>query len=125
MSSPSSNKVFTIRASAVLTTGEVNGTSFGLNKAHGSRCSVDLRFTIGSLTNVTVRYYVTDADALVWVPLETAGGGVVSHVLSADTKKSVLIDAPGWSYLRVSAQGSGTVTDSLLEVKARYITRAI
>lgn len=120
MANGSANKSFVVRASAILTTGEVAGNVFDLNNAHESRVSVAIDFTVGSLTNCTFRYYVSK-DGVTYYPLETAAGGVVSHVPTVDTTKAVLIDGCGWKFLKVSAQGSGTLTNSLAALSIYYL----
>jgi hypothetical protein len=122
MASGAANKVLAARASAVLTTGEVAATRLDLNETFNSRVTVSIDFTVGSLTNCTFRYFVS-MDGTTYYPIETTGGGVVSHVLTADGTKVVTIDAPGWKWFRVSAQGSGTVTNSLAALSYRYLQR--
>ena len=124
MSSPATNKSFAIRAAAILTTGVVNNTDFTVNRAWGSKFSLDIRFTLGSLTNVTLLYYVS-MDQSTYVPIETLNSGVVTLVPTGDITKVVNFDASGWQYFRCSAQGSGTVTSSSLTLTARYISRAV
>jgi hypothetical protein len=123
VSSPQANKSFTIRSAAILTTGAVNGTDFVVNKAWASKFSLDIRFTLGSLTNVTLLWYVS-MDQSTYVPVESLSGGVVTLVPTASVTKSMPFDCSGWSYFRVSAQGSGTTTSSSLTLTARYMSRA-
>lgn len=122
MASNAPNRALAARASAVLTTGEVAATRIDLNECFNSQVSVQINFTLGMLTNVTIRYYVS-MDGTTYVPVDTAGGGVVSHQLTADTTRVVTVSAPGWKFFRATAQGSGTVTNSLLALTYRYLRR--
>ncbi len=122
MASSAPNKSLTARASAVLTTGEVAATRLDLNESYGSQVCVDISFTLGMLTNVTLRYFVS-MDGVTYVPFDITGGAVVSTVYTADGTRSVWVNAPGWKFFRVSAQGSGTVTSSLLALTYRYLRR--
>lgn len=123
MSSPSGNRVVTARAAAILTTGAVSASTFILNRAWGSKLCVDIRFTLGSLTNCTFAYYVS-MDESTWVPVADSGGNL-TYVPDANATKTVLIEAPGWSYFKTTAQGSGTTTSSSATIYYRWITRAI
>lgn len=124
MASPAANKVVTARAAAILTTGAVDASIFTLPKAWAERLAVDMRFTLGSLTNCTFAFYVADKDQTAWIPIESAGGNV-SWVPTASGNRSVVIEAPGWSFFKVTCQGSGTVTSSSATVYYRWITRAV
>lgn len=124
MASPASLKSSALRAAAILTTGVVSSTTFVVPKCWASRFTLDIRFTVGSLTNVTLLYYVS-MDASTWVPCETLGAGVLTHVLTADTTKAVNFDGTGWAYFKVTAQGSGTVTSSSLTLTSRFATRGV
>lgn len=107
------------RAAAILTTAEVAGTSFPLTNAQDNCVSVESDFTIGSLTNVILRFYVSN-DNSTFIPLEDTAGGV-SRTLTATGKRSFTLRAPGWNWFRVSAQGTGTVTSSSLALNYRFI----
>ena len=122
MSSPYANRSLVLRSAAILTTGAVNSTAFLLNRALNSTVSVDVRFTVGSLTNCTFAFLVS-TDDVTYVPLDPGASGTVSWVPTASLNRSITIRAPGWTYLRVSAQGSGTVTSSSATITARWTTR--
>src|SRR5690349_20986042 len=122
MASSSPNKVLAARAAAILTTGEVAAARLDLNEAHASEVSVDLSFTLGSLTNCVLRFYVS-MDGTTYVPLADVGGGVVSYTLTASTDRSFPVKAPGWKWLRASIQGTGTVTSSSATINYRYLRR--
>jgi hypothetical protein len=123
MASSAPNKAFIGRASAVLTTGEVAGNSFVLNNAWGSQVTVDLSFTIGSLTNVTVRFYASTDDST-FDPIYTSAGAEMTEVLTGDAERCYTVpNLSGWRFFRVSVQGSGTVTSSLCDFTYRYLKR--
>ena len=125
MSSPAANKSFTVRASAipVVTTGE-NNTDVALNKAWGSGCTLLLDYTIADGASIIFTYYAS-TDQATYVPIETVGGGVLAHTVTATGTKVVNIDAPGFAYLRVNVTGVGTLTNCLAAVTARFNTRAV
>ena len=125
MSSPSSNKNFVLRAALITSQTEETNTDFGLNRAWGSEVTLQLNATIGSATTITFKYYVT-MDQVTYYPMESVGGGVVSHDFTANGTKVVNIKAPGWSYLRCGViSAGGAITSSSATVTARYITRAV
>jgi hypothetical protein len=120
MASSGPNKAFAARAAAILTTSEVAATALDLNVAYASRVTVDLRFTLGSLTNATVRFYAS-VDGTTWIPLNT-GAGALTETLTADaTRCYALPSLAGWKFFRASIQGSGTVTSSSATITYRYL----
>jgi hypothetical protein len=122
MASASPNKSFTIRSAAILTTGEVNGTSFELNQAAGSEACVQIDFTLGSLTNGIFRFYVS-TDGSTWYTHFGPSAAALTQTLTATSSLSIPVVAKGWRYLRVSVQGTGTVTSSSATVTAKYLRR--
>lgn len=122
MPSTQAIKTHAARAAAILTTGEVAGTIFDLTNAWGHQASVDISFTLGSLTNGIFRIYVS-ADNSTFVPLFGATGATLTQTLTATATLSIPVFAPGWRYLRVSVQGTGTVTSSSATVNVRYLKR--
>ena len=125
MASSIPNKDFVVRAAAILTTGEVAGIDFDLNSAWGSLAEVQIDFTLGSLTNGIFRFYASQ-DGVTYYPLESfAGGGAasVSRTYTANTTSMIPVIAPGSKFLRVSVQGTGTVTSSSAAVRLRYLRR--
>lgn len=117
------NKV--ARAAAILTTGEVAASDLDLSESTaGGRVVVDIAFTLGSLTNVTIRAYGS-FDGVTWKQLrEGPGGTLVSLALTANDSTAWSIEIPsGMRRFRVSAQGSGTVTSSSLAMTYRYRRR--
>ena len=107
------------RASAVLTTGEVAGTALSLIGIRGQLVTVDLSFTIGSLTNCTVRFYAS-MDGTTYDQINIAGSNM-QETLTGDSERCYVVPAlPGWKWFRVSVQGSGTVTSSLCDFTYRW-----
>lgn len=122
MASSGPNKSLAVRASAVLTTGEVAGTSLDLNEAWGSEAVAQIDFTLGMLTNGIFRFYVS-MDGTNFYTLMGPTGAVLTQTLTASATNAIPIRANGWKFLRVSVQGTGTVTNSLAAVSLRYLRR--
>lgn len=123
MASSAPNKAQSGRSAAILTTGEVAGTSFDLNNAWGSMLTVDLSFTIGSLTNVTVKFYAS-TDNSTFDPIAVNGGTLMQEVLTASAERCYVVPSlAGWKYFRVTMQGSGTTTSSTANYTYRYLRR--
>lgn len=122
MASSANNKATVVRAAAILTTGEVAASSLDLNDAWASKVCIDADFTLGSLTNVILRFYVS-LDGTTFVPYFAHTGAVITQTLTATARNAYVVEAPGWKFLRVSAQGTGTVTSSSLTLTARYLRR--
>lgn len=121
MASSAPNKQLAARAAAILTTAEVAATALDLNKSYGSNVTASLDFTIGSLTNVTVRHYVS-IDGTTYYPIVVDGGTVMSEVLTASsTRAYVMPSLAGWKYYRMTLQGSGTATSSTASITYRYL----
>lgn len=106
------------RAAAILTTGEVFGTALDLANTVDGRVTVDLTFTIGSLTNVIVKFYGS-ADDVTYDPLAN-GIAVLTETLTASAERMYVISAPGVRYFKCSVQGTGTVTSSSCAFVYRY-----
>lgn len=121
MASSAPNRELVGRAAAILTTGEVAGDSIDLNEAWGSKVVVDFDFTLGSLTNVILRFYAS-VDGTTYEPLPDVGGNV-SYTLTADSSRLFLLEAPGLKRFRATVQGTGTVTSSSAAFKYRYLKR--
>ncbi len=122
MASSAPNKAFAVRASAVLTTGEVAGNSFDLNEAWGSKVNVQIDFTLGMLTNGIFRFYGS-MDGTNFYLLHGTTGTTLAQTLTATSTISIPLFVHGWKFLRVSVQGTGTVTNSLAAVNLRYLRR--
>lgn len=122
MASSAPNKATVGRSAAILTTGEVAGATFDLNNAWGSQVTVDLSFTLGSLTNVVVRFYAS-MDGTTFDPI-SIGATVLTETLTASTERCYVVPAlPGWKNFRVSLQGTGTTTSSTANFTYRYLRR--
>jgi hypothetical protein len=123
MASSGPNRALLARASAVLTTGEVAATRIDLNEAWGGRVVVDLDFTIGSLTNVIVRFYGS-MDGTTYKPIAADTGAVATETITATaTRLYPMSNLTGVKFFRVSVQGTGTVTSSLCAITYRYLRR--
>jgi hypothetical protein len=123
MASQAPNKSLAARAAAILTTGEVAATALDLNEAWGSHVSVFLDFTIGSLTNVIVRFYVS-MDGTNYYPV-SAGSAVMTETVTATATRAYVPTGSlcGWKWFRASVQGTGTVTSSSATLTYRYLRR--
>lgn len=120
MASSAPNKAWIGRAAAVLTTAEVAGTSLDLNTTYASTVSVDVDFTLGSLTNVVLRFYAS-MDGSTWKQIVSAGS-VLSETLTASaTQAFSMPHLAGWKFFRATAQGTGTVTSSSCDFTYRYL----
>jgi hypothetical protein len=106
------------RAAAILTTGEVFGTALDMANTVDGRVTVDLTFTIGSLTNVIVKFYGS-ADDITYDPLAN-GIAQLTETLTASAERMYVISAPGVRYFKASVQGTGTVTSSTCAYVYRY-----
>lgn len=122
MASSASNKSFVGRSAAILTTAEVAGATFDLNNAYNSQVTVDFTFTIGSLTNVVVRFYAS-MDGTTFVPIAQSGAVLTETVTATATRAYVVQPLSGWKNFRVTVQGTGTVTSSSCAFTYRYLRR--
>lgn len=122
MASSAYNKAFAVREAAILTTGEVNGTSFDLNNANNSEVVAEISFTLGSLTNGIFRVYAS-VDGTNFFKLTDSSGAAIALTLTASNSLAVPLRAGGFKFLRISVQGTGTVTSSSATVNLRYLRR--
>lgn len=125
MASSVPNKFLTARAAAILTTGEVAALSLDLNElVPSSNIVIDPAFTLGSLTNVILKAYVS-MDGSTWQQIrEGAGATQYSVTLTASSTDAWSIKVPsGYKYFRMTATGTGTVTSSSLALTYRYVRR--
>lgn len=110
------------RSAAILTTSEVAATALDLAQVHDSQLTVDLSFTLGSLTNVIVRFYAS-VDGVTYKPI-AMGGTVVSETITATAERAYTFPPlNGWKKFRVSVQGTGTVTSSSAAITYRWLRR--
>ena len=111
-----------LRAAATLTTGAVASSVVAVNK--GSRVTVYVDFTIGSLTNVILRPEVRplSGSGSSWYQLTDSAGDVVAYTLTASDALAIQLPDHGGEFsagdLRLTAQGTGTVTGSSLTLGA-------
>jgi hypothetical protein len=123
MASSAPNRSLAARAAAILTTAEVAAASFDLNNAFNSEVSVDLSFTIGSLTNVVIRFYAS-MDGVTYKAIAVNGGTLMSETLTASAERCYPVPPlAGWKQFRVTLQGTGTTTSSSATVTYRYLRR--
>lgn len=118
----------TIRASAVLTTGYVAATVLGpstsaMNPALHNQLNVLLKWTKGSLTSLSIKiefshdgttYYQETFESIV-TGTSTLSLGEYTMTTEGNYHISIPIK---YNYIKVSAKGVGTVTDSLLQIDA-------
>lgn len=123
MASSAPNQAFNARAAAILTTGEVAAASLDINAAWGGNITVQLDFTLGSLTNVIVRHYVSiDGTNFYQV---SSGTAAESETITATATRCIrLTGLGGWKFFRTSLQGTGTLTSSSATLTYRYLKRA-
>lgn len=117
-----------IRASAVLTNGYVAATVLGAateSSQNGLRNQLMLLvdFTLGSLTSAQIKVefspdgtdYYQETFGAIAAGVETDTLGV--HTLTATGKYRIPIPCKD-NFVKISAQGTGTVTNSLMAIKA-------
>ena len=118
------NRTMAARAAAILTLTEVAAAKLDLNETFMSSAAIDVAFTLGSLTNVVLRF-LASMDGTAWdtvyVPAGT-GPLVVTLTASGDVAIAVPL-LPGYKFFRVTAQGTGVVTGSSLALAYRYLRR--
>lgn len=113
------NDATTVRAAAILTTGEVNATS--VQTLNASQCNVLIDFTKGSLTSVEIRaYWSPDDNDYYQESFGAISGGddtisLGKHTISATGKYRLPIQCED-NWLRLSVKGIGTVTSSSAQV---------
>ena len=116
------------RASVVLTNGEVAATALDISKAgnmavHDAQVRVRADFTVGNLTNVIIRGY-SSQDGTTYDLMYGEGGLAAIYTLTAtDTVTITLPRADGSNYVRVTAQGTGDFTGSLLALDYHWLRK--
>lgn len=124
-----------IRASAVLTNAYVVGTILdgpsGVGMHLMNQLMLYINFTIGSLTSASVKVefsndYVAGVNPGTWFQetFQAVSAGVATetlgvHTLTATGLYRLAINIKD-KYIRVSAIGTGTVTNSLMDITAPY-----
>lgn len=108
------------RAAAILTTGEVAGTTLQLAQCKNKEVNVDFSFTLGSLTNVVVRAYAS-MDGSTFVQLTDDTGAPFARTETATcTRVYSLNNLAGFRSFRLTVQGTGTVTSSSCTFTYRF-----
>lgn len=115
-----------VRAAAILTGSYVAGTvlsPFKGNPALRNQLNLLVDFTIGSLTTAEIKIeFSTDGTTYFQDTFESITGGTSElslgvYQLSA-TGKYVINVPVKWGYIKVSAKGTGTATDSSMKIDA-------
>lgn len=107
------------RAAAILTNSEVLGAALDMQTvACNGLVTVDLDFTIGSLTNIIVRFYGS-SDGVTYKPLAD-GNGLITETLTASATRMYALSLPGVRYFKASVEGTGTLTSSTCNYTYRY-----
>lgn len=109
------------RTAAILTTGEVSAPTLQVGDAYAGQFGVEVNFTLGSLTDVTVRFYVSSDNATWRLFADSRGND--TYALAANSSKAYQFQAAGWKYFKHSFQGSGTVTSSSASSTYRMLRR--
>lgn len=119
----------TIRESAILTTSYVAGTILGAETSNPTDVTaynqliLKVRFTKGSLTTAEVKVeFSSDNVTYDQEITETVSGGTITCVVaerSLGASGNFEMPIPiSTRYIKVSAKGTGTVTDSLMGITA-------
>jgi hypothetical protein len=117
------NKMMAARASAVLTNGEVAATRIDIAECCDAELTVRADFTVGNLTNVILRCYVS-ADGTTYDLLYGPDGTACVYTLTAtDTLAISVPQLSGYKFFRVTAQGTDDFTNSLLALWYKYDLR--
>lgn len=107
------------RAAAILTNSEVKGAALDLQTLSvDGRVTVDLTFTLGSLTNMIVRFYGS-TDDVTYDPI-AVNGAVLGETLTANAERMYVLDLPGVRYFKVGVTGTDTLTSSSCAYTYRY-----
>jgi len=123
MSTPTYTMPTPIRASAVLTTGEVFHEIVEAKDliSNCNQLSLYINFTKGSLTNALVKVY-TSQDGTNWHAMSditySAGVGTVSPIVLTLTASAAFTfqHEINTKFIKVGVQGTGTVTNSLMSI---------
>lgn len=118
-----------VRTSAVLTTSYVAGSVIGLDVCKpdivrtSNQLNVLVDFTIGSLTSAEIKLEFSDDGINFYQETFSsisAGTDTVTlgeHKIAATGKYSINVEFKS-SYVRISAKGTGTTTNSLMAIRA-------
>lgn len=125
---------FNVRAAAILTNAYVAGTIIGLpanfpeSGVHlNNQLGLYIQFTIGSLTDLLIKIEFSNDPAFAAANTVQETSSVISTGISTDTNIVHKYTASGGyrifvpikdRYIRISAEGEGTVTSSSLAITA-------
>jgi hypothetical protein len=111
-----------VRSAAILTTSYVAGTT--ISDAHlQSQLVIYVDFTIGSLTSAEVKVEFSDDNSTFYQETFSSVGGGTStlsegeHTVTATGSYRIAIPIKD-RYIKISAKGTGTVTDSSMTINA-------
>lgn len=121
MANSSPNKLLVARAAAILTNAEVKTPVFDLNNAYDSSVSVELLFTLGSLTNVIMKFYVS-MDGVTFLDAGDFSATNLYTVTASQTR-AYMVQHSGWKFFAVGLTGTGTVTASSATLNFHYLRR--
>lgn len=118
--------LYPVRASTVLTTGYVAGTvisPFNANPALRNQLNLLIAFTVGMLTSASIKVeYSHDGTTYfqeTFIDISGAVGTMTLGTYKMTATGNYMLSIPiKSSYIRVSAIGEGTVTNSLLAIDA-------
>lgn len=125
MASSAPNRMLVARAAAILTTGEVAAAGLDLNEAWSADVAVQADFTLGSLTNVVLRFYAS-VDGATWYQVYAGTSVLAALTATLTANGTITVPVPalgGFKFFRATAQGTGTVTSSSLTLTYRYLRR--
>jgi len=121
------NKQFTVRDSAVLTDTYVAGTVINLTDGGFNQLVIYPSFTIGSLTSAEIKVeFSKDGTTYHQETLEepTSASGTITayaaeHKLGSTYNPRIPVPIhSGETHIKISAKGTGTMTNSLLAINA-------
>ena len=127
---PLNYTIKSVRSSAVLTGSYVAGTVFGprginpdVDPVSNNQLLLYVNFTIGSLTSAELKVEFSDDGSTYYqetssaVAAGTSTDSLVTHTFTATGNYRLAIPLAD-RYIKVSAKGTGTVTNSLMAVDA-------
>ncbi len=125
MANSAPNRSLVARASAILTNAAVAATKLDLNEAADGSVKVQVDFTVGMLTNVILRGYVSP-DNVTWYQLFSGDSTSLAALCTLTGTNTICLNMPslgGMKWFRMTAEGTGTLTSSLLTLTYRYLRR--
>ena len=113
---------FTVRSAAILTTSYVAGTVIS-NVAHNDQLMLYISFTIGSLTSLQLKIEFSYDGVTYYQETNGSGSGqtitqtLAEHTWAATGNYRIPVPIKD-RYIKISAKGTGTVTNSSLTIIA-------